>query len=279
MMAATTQLAAEGGGFHVPSLDELFQYAPYPFAEDWSFFGLFGIGVNRVVVLTFLSVLVIAVIFHLAFNDAKVVPGKFQAAMEGYIAFIRDYIVLEVIGKDGLRYVPFLSTLFIFIFVNNFFKVTPFIIFPTTGRMGLPMFLALVVWAMFIIIGVRQNGLGTYLKSVAIPPGVPMFILPLVVPIEVVSTFIVRPFTLAIRLFANMMAGHILIALTLIAVNAFLFDVHELSFNLRGLPLGLVMLGASPLVFGFEMLVVTLQAYIFTTLAAVYIGSSLHPEH
>lgn len=279
-MTEGLMLAAEGG-FEVPTLDELFQYYPYSWSEGWTFFGLFDIGVNRVAMLSFLSVFVVGGLMMGAFREPQVIPGRFQAAMESYISFIRDYIVLEVIGRDGLRFVPFLSALFLFIWVNNFFKVTPFIIFPTTGRMGIPAFLACVTLVVFVVVGMKEQGPLAYFKNMMVPPGVPWWVLWLIAPIELISTILVRPFTLAIRLFANMMAGHILIALSTIAVNAFLFDVHGLEFNLSAtLPVGILMLVAgAPLVFAFEMLVSTLQAYIFTILAAVYIAGALHPEH
>ncbi len=281
MSGGAMLVAAEDGGFHVPSLDELFYYPPYWWSENWTFFGLFDIGFNRVAMLSFLSVVVVGGLMYGAFGKPDIVPGKFQAAMESFVSFIRDSIVLEVIGRDGLRFVPFLSALFLFIWVNNFFKVTPFIIFPTTGRMGLPAFLAIMVLLIFLIIGMKEQGPVGYFKNIMIPPGVPWPVLIMLAPIELISTVLVRPFTLAIRLFANMMAGHILIALSTIAVNALLFDVHGLDFNVGWtLPVGVFMLVfGAPAVFAFEMMVATLQAYIFTILTAVYIAGALHPEH
>jgi F-type H+-transporting ATPase subunit a len=281
MTGASVPLAAElePGEFHVPTLEELFQYPAYWFSEGWTFFGLFDIGFNRVAMLSMLSVVVVSGLMLGAFRQPKIIPGKFQALMESFVSFIRDYIVIEVIGPKGLKFVPFLATLFLFIWVNNIFKVTPFIIFPSTGRMGLPAFLACIALVVFVVVGIREQGAGHYFKNIMIPPGVPWPVLIILAPIELLSTLIVRPFTLAIRLFANMMAGHILIALSTIAVNAFLFDVHNIHFDITTLPLGIVMLGVAPLVFAFEMLVSTLQAYIFTTLTAVYIAGALHPEH
>jgi F-type H+-transporting ATPase subunit a len=281
MTGALLPLAAElePGEFHVPTLDELFQYAPYGFSENWTFFGLFDIGFNRVALLSMISVVIVAALMLGAFRNPKIIPGKFQAAMEAFISFVRDNIVLEVIGPKGLKFVPFLATIFLFIWVNNFFKVTPFVIFPTTGRMGIPALLAVTALVVFVAVGMREQGAGTYFKNIMIPPGVPWPVLIILAPIELLSTLIVRPFTLAIRLFANMMAGHILIALSTIAVNAFLFDVHNIHFDIMTVPLGIVMLGVTPLVFAFEMLVSTLQAYIFTVLTAVYIAGAIHPEH
>ena len=114
----------------------------------------------------------------------------------------------------------------------------------------------------------------------------PAFVLPLVIPIELAQILIIRPLTLAVRLFANMMAGHILLSIIFITANAFFLDVHglysgfqDIAINWKGLPIGIVALAAGPAMVGFELMVGALQAYIFTILAAVYIGGSLHPQH
>ncbi len=265
---------ANGGGFHVPPLSELFEFAPI-FGD-----GLFGF--NRVSLLYVLAAAIVSGLFIVAFKAPKIVPGKLQSAMESVVDFVREQIVVEVMGPEGLKFVPFLTALFMFIFVNNFYEIMPFVQLPATGRMALPAFLAFVVYFIFIFVGIKHQGLA-YFKNVAIPGGVPAFVLPLVIPIEIVSTFVVRPLTLAVRLFANMMAGHILLAIIFIAANAFLLDVHNgisgLSFNLKGSPIGLVALAFGPAMVAFELMVGALQAYIFTILAAVYIGGSMHPEH
>ncbi len=155
--------------------------------------------------------------------------------------------------------------------INNLFEIIPFINFPPTSRMALPAMLAGLIWLVFIGVGLVKQG-PKYFWNVAFPPGVPKAIYLLVTPIELVSTFIVRPLTLAVRLFANMMAGHIILTIIFLTIHAFLFSG-------RGTPIGLVALAAAPLLIGFELLVGVLQAYIMTILAAVYIGSSIHPEH
>jgi F-type H+-transporting ATPase subunit a len=264
------------GCFHVPSLEELFEF-PAIFGS-----GLFAF--NRVALLYLLSAVVVIGLFVAAFRNAKVVPGKLQAIMESIVGFVREQIVIEVIGPAGLRFVPFLTALFLFVFVNNFYEIMPFVQLPSTGRMAVPAFLALTVWTLFVVVGLKSQG-PAYFKNVAVPSGVPAFVLPLVIPIEIVSTFIVRPLTLAVRLFANMMAGHILLAIIFIAANAFLLDVHaginpaEWNLNLKGLPIGIVAFAFGPAMVAFELMVGALQAYIFTILAAVYIGGSLHPDH
>jgi len=271
-------LAAEGGGFHVPPLEELFEWPAFWWSDGWRL-GPLSMEFNRTAALMLLSVVIIAVLMIAAFRRPKLVPDKFQLIMESLVSFVRENIVLEVIGPAGLRFVPFLTTLFLFVWINNLYEVLPFINYPTTSRMALPAFLAFVVWTLFILVGMKEQGLLKYFKNVAIPSGVPAPILVLVIPIEIVSTFIVRPLTLAVRLFANMMAGHIILAIIFIAANAFLFDFHDFSFNLKGSPIGVVALAMAPALVGFELLVGVLQAYIFTILAAVYIGGSLHPEH
>lgn len=262
-------------GFHVPSLQELFEYRAL---IDFEVLGV-PLGINRVVLLMFLAGAIVCVLMVGAFRGAGVVPGRFQTVMESVVQFVRQQIAVQVIGPEGHRYVPFLTAMFLFIFVNNAFEITPFINFPTTGRMAIPAFLAFVSWTLFIMVGVSEQGPLTYLRNVAVPSGVPWYVLPLVIPIEIVSTFVVRPLTLAIRLFANMMAGHIILALVFIAMNAFLFDVNSLTFNLRGSPVGLAALAFGPALVAFELAVSALQAYIFTILTAVYIGGALHPEH
>lgn len=271
-------LAAEEG-FHAPSLEELFEWPAFWWSEGWQI-GNIPLGVNRTTMLVFIAVVVLAALLVGAFRGGKVVPTKFQAAMEAVVGFVRNNIAGEVIGHGGERFVPLLTTIFLFVWFNNFYEILPFVNFPPTGRMAIPAFLAFVAWSVFILVGMKEQGPLRYFKNVAIPGGVPGPILVLVIPIEIVSTFIVRPLTLAIRLFANMMAGHILLAIIFIAANAFLLDVaNGFTLNLRGLPVGLVALVLSPAIVGFELMVGALQAYIFTILTAVYIGGALHPEH
>jgi F-type H+-transporting ATPase subunit a len=125
---------------------------------------------------------------------------------------------------------------------------------------------------LFLFLGFRHHGLG-YLKSIAFPPGVPKGIYVLLTPIELVSTFVLRPFTLAIRLFANMVAGHILLTIVFLATHAFL------AFKFPGIIVGVLTFVAGPLAVGFELFIASLQAYIFVILTAVYVSGALHPEH
>jgi F-type H+-transporting ATPase subunit a len=143
---------------------------------------------------------------------------------------------------------------------------------PPNARMALPMFMALVIWVVYNAVGMVKQGPIHYLKGIAFPPGVPKPIYLLVTPIEALSTFIVRPFSLAVRLFANMLAGHIL----LVTFSVLCITLWALKPLVVALPLSFFMLVALT---GFEVMVAFLQAYIFTILTAVYIGGALNPEH
>jgi F-type H+-transporting ATPase subunit a len=269
-------LAAEGGGFpdELP-LRELFEFPAFLF-EDSALFAF-----NRTAMLYLLAAFITVGLMWAAFNNARIVPGRFQAAMEGLVDIVRTNIVPQAIGPDGAKFVPLLTSIFLFIFVNNFFEIMPFVNFPSTGRMAVPAMLAIMSLTMFILVGIKAQGPKYFINAVK-PPGVPAPILVLIIPIEIISTFVVRPLTLAVRLFANMMAGHILLTVVFLAANAFLIDFHDLTspaFNVRGFPIGVVALVGSVGLVAFELLVGFLQAYIFTILTAVYIGGSLHPDH
>ena len=232
--------------------------------------------VNKVVLLTWLAVLIVFVLFYLAGKRATspegLVPAGVQNVVEAGVDFVRNDIILQTIGPEGMAWTPFLVTFFFFIFIGNIFEVIPGIQFPINARMALPAFMALLVWAVFNYVGIKSQGVRGYFKSMLFPPGVPKALLPLVALIEFISTVFVRPFSLAVRLFANMLAGHLLLV-TFAVLSAALFSKTLL---LVILPLPAVML---VLLTGFEILVAVLQAFIFTILTAVYIGGAMHPEH
>ncbi|MFN2505757.1 MAG: F0F1 ATP synthase subunit A [Acidimicrobiales bacterium] len=230
--------------------------------------------VNKVVILMWAAVLIVYLLFWTAARRAKsgdLVPSGVQSIVESGIDFVRNDIILQTIGPKGLGWTPFLTTLFFFVFVCNIFEVIPFIQFPVNARMALPAFLAILVWVIFNYVGIKSQGMG-YFKDVLFPPGVPKSLLPLVALIEFISTFFVRPFSMAVRLFANMLAGHLLLV-TFAVLSAALFTKSILVVIL---PLPFIML---VLLTGFEILVAVLQAFIFTILTAVYIGGAMNPEH
>ena len=228
--------------------------------------------VNKVVLLMWLAVVIVFALFWVAGRRQSLVPTGVQNVVESGVEFVRTDIILQTIGPEGMGWMPFLVTLFFFIFICNIFEVIPVIQFPVNARMALPAFMALLVWAVFNYVGIKSQGFIGYFKSILFPPGVPKALLPLVALIEFISTIFVRPFSLAVRLFANMLAGHLLLV-TFAVLSAALFSKTLLVVIL---PLPAVML---VLLTGFEILVAVLQAFIFTILTAVYIGGAMHAEH
>ncbi|WP_419840817.1 F0F1 ATP synthase subunit A [Candidatus Poriferisodalis sp.] len=232
---------------------------------------------NKVGIIYIFALVAPVVMFVMAkrrYERAEVMaaPRGIQTVAETSTEFIRDNVIMQTIGPDGLRYLPFLMSLFLFILFSNITEVFPFIHFPANARMAMPAVLAVLVWVVFNAVGIKHHGVFGYFKNVVIPPGVPKALLPLVALIEFVSTFFVRPFSLAVRLFANMLAGHLLLV-TFGVLTAALWDTSPL-FAIVWAPF-VVLIGLT----AFEILVAFLQAFIFTILTAVYIGGALHPEH
>jgi F-type H+-transporting ATPase subunit a len=232
------------------------------------------LGINKTIVIYGFATVMTILIFVLGTRrkDALVPSGIWQNTAESGVGFVRSQIIMQTMGSDGLGYLPYLSALFFFIFFSNITEIIPAVQFPANARFAMPAILALATWVIFNVVGVARQGFFHYIKNSLIPPGVPPFLLILVVPIEFISTFIVRPFSLAVRLFANMLAGH-LILVTFSTICAAVFAV---GLSLVILPFSFALLVALT---GFEILVAFLQAFIFTILTAVYIGGSMHPEH
>lgn len=224
---------------------------------------------NKIGLISMLALIIPSVMFLMSKKD--LVPRGLQNLMELVIEFVENQVIKAAIGPDGMRYLPLLLTIFLFVFFGNLFEVIPTFQMPANARMANPMFLALLVWVVFIAVGLKHHGVG-YLKGVAFPSGVPKALYILVTPIELLSTFLLRPFGLAVRLFANMLAGHIL----LVTFGVLCITLWQQSVLLAILPFSFAMLVALT---GFEIMVSFLQAFVFALLAAVYIDSSLHPAH
>lgn len=252
------------------------EFPPVSELVEWKGIFLKGTAfeVNKVVILMWVAVAIVIGLFwaasRRAATPAGIVPGGVQNIVESGVDFVRKDIVLQTIGPEGLRYTPFLVTLFFFILFCNLFSVIPVVQMPVNARIALPAFMAILVWCLYNYVGIRSQGLFGYFKGILVPPGVPKAMLPLVAPIELVSVIVVRPLSLAVRLFANSLAGHILLA-TFAVLSTALFKSTVVG---AVLPFGLLV-GLT----GFELLVAVLQAFIFTILTAVYIAGALHPEH
>jgi F-type H+-transporting ATPase subunit a len=230
-----------------------------------------GGGINKTVLIYFLAVILTLLLFFIAGAKKQMVPTGVQAIAESSVDFVRNQIIMPTMGVDGMGYLPFLATMFFFILFSNLTEVIPGIQFPANARIAMPMTLALLVWVIFNIVGFAKQGFH-YLTGILFPPGVPKALYVLVTPIEFVSVFFVRPLSLSVRLFANMLAGHLI----LVTFSVLCAALWTLKVNLVILPFTFTLLVGMT---GFEVLVGFLQAFIFTILTAVYIGSSMHPEH
>lgn len=260
-------MAEEGGeGFHSPSIEEFF---PPQVVGDGTWWGP-----TRINLIMLLVTGAIAVFFILAFRKPKLVPAGAQNIGEMALDLAHAQVIGEVMGKRGRRFAPLLITMFFMILGMNVTGLIPLLNMPATAVIGIPLVLAIVSYVTFNYVGIKAHGFGKYMHANLVPPGVPGPMLLLAVPIEFVSTFILRPFTLAVRLMANMMSGHILLVLFYSATSYFLFD----SAGVMKL-FGIASYAAGFAFTLFECLVIVLQAYIFTLLTAVYIDGALSVEH
>jgi len=231
---------------------------------------------NKVALIACLASLIGVLIFLAASRkDPLVAPKGVRNLAETGVEFIEDQIVMQTMGKDGLGWTPFLLTIFIFVYLCNLPGIIPIFQMPATARMALPLFLALIVWITYNVVGFKHNGI-KYLTGMLWPRNVPVGMRPLVGLIEFLSNIILRPFSLAVRLFANMLAGHMLLVTFALLSNAMLF-AETMQWLLK--PLFVMPVFMLLFLTVFEVLVGFLQAYIFTILTGVYIGLAAHPEH
>jgi F-type H+-transporting ATPase subunit a len=226
---------------------------------------------NKIALINVLAVLLTVLFFTLA-NKRELVPKGVQNLGESTINFLNEGIIQQTIGHGGEKYLPYLAAIFFFVFFGNIFEVVPLIAMPSNARMANPLFLALVTWLFFIAVGLKHQGPKYFWNAIFIP-GIPAALHILTIPIEFISTFIVRPFSLAVRLFANLLAGHILLV-TFAVLTLALLGGGALGWLIAPLPFVMLVLLTA-----FEIMVSILQAYVFAILAAVYIGGAAHPEH
>jgi F-type H+-transporting ATPase subunit a len=273
LLSALSLFRAEDGEFSPPSIFEFYPeivaFAGTPFA------------INRIMMIRLIVMVLLIVIFWLwtaKFNKAvktgNVVPGRFQLLGELALNFVRKSIAHDQLGeKDGERFLPLLTTIFFRVFGMNITGIIPFANIAGTSVIGIPLVLAGVAYVTFIYAGTRKHGI-KFFKNSLFPSGVPKPFYILVTPIELLSTFILRPVTLALRLLMNMIAGHLLLVLCFSATQFFFFQADGL----------MSLFGVGTLLFGFaftlfEILVSVLQAYVFTLLTTVYIQLALADEH
>jgi F-type H+-transporting ATPase subunit a len=231
-----------------------------------------GAGINKVVLIYAMAAFLTWLIFTLGNKKQMVPEGYAQNLAEMSVEFIEDQIVMPTIGSKGMKYAPLLTSFFFFILFCNIFEIVPFIQMPATARIALPMFLALLAYVVYHGSGFKEHGFFGYIKHALVVPDLPLPMHFLVVPIEFISKFIVQPFSHTVRLFANLLAGHILLVTFAVLSSALWIKAWYAIF----LPLPVI---AVIFFTAFEILVSFLQAYVFSLLAGVYIGSAISHEH
>jgi F-type H+-transporting ATPase subunit a len=226
---------------------------------------------TKPMLLALVCAVVVVAFFWAAFAKPQLVPKGAQNIGEFGITFVRDQILRPMMGKRGDSYLPFLVSLFFFIWVMNLMEIIPIAQFPPMSLIAFPGVLMLMVYVTYTYLGIKHQGLGGYFANM-IPKGVPFFILAILAPVEILQYVIIRPFTLAVRLFANMFAGHILLLVFTLSTWYLFSATIGLLFSVTSFILTIVLTA-------FEMLIQALQAYIFTILTAQYIGGSLEAGH
>jgi F-type H+-transporting ATPase subunit a len=258
--------ASSNSGFQGPSIDEFFPpvllFSGTPFE------------ITRITLARFFATIILVLLFWLGTRKMKLVPSRFQSLIEMGLDFVRGNVADEILGKkDGRRFLPILTTVFFLVLFFNLTGAVGGINIAGTSTIGVPLVLAIVAYVVFIYAGVKKHP-GTFFKNALFPSGVPWFLYFIVTPIEIVSTFILRPVTLTLRLLMNMIVGHLLLVVFFSATSFFLFDSHSLF----------ALFGVGTIAFGFvftlfEIFVAVLQAYVFSLLTAVYAQLALNDEH
>jgi F-type H+-transporting ATPase subunit a len=248
-----------------PTVGDFFPPSILPWGGDNPWF-------TKITLLVWLSVAILILYFLMSYRKPQLVPTKKQWLAESIYGFVRNNISVDMLGtKNGVRFAPYLASLFCFIFLMNLWGIIPYFQISPNSHIAFPIVLAVITYVMFIYVGVKQHG-WRYFKNALILPA-PWFIQFILIPIEFFSTFIVRPFSLAVRLFANMFAGHMLLLVftlggfAMINANTLLTPVSILSWAMT---IALTFL---------DFAVIVLQAYVFTVLTASYLQGSLAEGH
>jgi F-type H+-transporting ATPase subunit a len=218
----------------------------------------------------FLSVAVISLLMIGGMARGQLVPGRLQSVAEISYEFVAS-MIRSTAGAEGMKFFPLIFSLFMFICISNLIGIIPYT-FTVSSHIIVTAALAVLVWLTVLIYGVYKNGLKFF--KIFVPSGVPIFVLPLVVFIELLSFFFVKPVSHALRLFANMLAGHI-------ALKVFAGFVAMLGVSLGAIGWvgGIAPLALTVALTALELLVAFLQAYVFAMLACIYLNDAIHPGH
>lgn len=226
-----------------------------------SLFGL-DISVNQAVIMMWLVCAGVFLFFFIAAQGRQLIPTKIQSLAEMAVEFLRK-MILDNMGEKGLKFLPFIAALFFFILFSNLFGLIPGA-YTVTSQIMVTALLAFIVYGISLLVGFFLHGLK--FLSILVPAGTPWWLLPLMIPIEVVSQ-LARPVTLAVRLFANMTAGHTILNVLfgLMLAGGVLIGWLPFSFTVP--------------IYILELFVAFIQAYIFTVLACVYLGDAIKLHH
>ncbi|MCD0442677.1 F0F1 ATP synthase subunit A [Glycomyces sp. A-F 0318] len=270
-MTDSAIVLAEGDSHFPPGIHS-FDFA------DW-FSGLSGTALTHmfttITFVVWLSVAILIVFFLWAYRKPQIVPTKKQWMAESAYGFIRNTVAIDLMGKkDGVKFAPYLATLFLFILIMNLWAIVPGVQISPNSHIAFPALMGALSWVIYMAVGFKKHGFIGFLKLTCVPPGAPWFIYPLLIPIEFLQNLILRPITLALRLFANMFAGHLILLVFILGgfemLNSSNFLIQGLSIFSFGMGIAMTM---------FELIVILLQAYVFTLLTGMYIQGSLADEH
>lgn len=260
-------LLAAGSGPHLPGVSDflppeiLFQGTPF--------------AINRIILIRIIATVVLLLVLGLTASRAKLIPGRWQGVVEYGIEFVRDKVVYDVMGElRGKRYVPMIATIFFTIFVFNLFGIIPGANMAATATVVMPLVFAVWVLIQYWVAAARAQGLGKWLRHEMFPKGVPWPVYILLAPIQLLELVVIRPVSLTIRLFANMISGHLLVASALAFAQYYLIEMQN---HLVGAPVGILWFVFGFALTCFEAFVAFLQAYVFSILATVYLNLS-YPE-
>mgnify|MGYP002738003763 CR=1 FL=1 len=255
----------DAGGYTSPGVDD-FKFDA--FIEGWPDW------LNRPFIQAVIGAILVIILWWWASRNLKVKPTRGQFFAEYFYEFVRNGIARDILRHEYRRYVPYLLGLFSFILINNWFGQLFVFMYPTLSNIGYVYGLAVLSWFVYVGAGFAKFGMG-FLKRSLIPEGVPLYLLPIVMPLEFLATFITRPVTLALRLFANMFAGHLVVMVFVIGGGYLLTVQDNLFYNVSG---------AVSIIFSFailflELFIGAIQAYIFTILTAQYVSTSISEAH
>lgn len=263
-LSALAILPAEGGE-HFPPKPEDFWLPLWQVGGFW---------ITRPMVICAVVTLVLAIWMIVMARKAAVLPSKGQHYTELIYDFARNSIARDMIGSKNFRpYLPLIFALFVFVLLNNLVGIIPPFQLPTMSRIGFPIGLTLIVYVVYHYVGIRHMGLGGYFKHM-VPPGLPAWVVPVVFVLELMTYFITRPLTLALRLFGNMFAGHMVLVVFIVG-GWTLFTSDSIGLKFVALPAWLMAFAMTL----FEALVQFLQAFVFTLLTASYIAGALEDAH